>query len=615
MKGRLKVLLDIPRLIRRLLPVLRPGKGLVAVVFLSMIVSGALDGFVLVLMTPLIDLLADNIPDFSKLPVGQENFELPRAIAVLRQFFPKLGPSEMVGPLCAAIVVVVLIRAFSSLLVVYYGSKLAVRVTVNLRAALFHSLLRGDPAVFERNKAGEFPALFSNQATWVSFGVENLIQVILRGTIVVAYLAVVVWSSWKLSLALLPAVALIGGFVALLQAPIKSRGLRAGQLALRQAGELGQAFSGMRVIRYSGAEAVVEKSFIDLNDACGAADRSTRRFQGILPNTLEAVVLLLAMGIVVLAHRWLIATKEMTVAEFVAIGFALFKALPLVNIVAMCYGLLTYAATMVGQLEPWLALPKYPTRSFGTRMFEGIARELSIENISYGYNADRLALSDVSFRIPAGAKVALVGSSGSGKSTMAALLMRLREPLAGTIRVDGTDFWEFSPASWHQRLGVVEQEPFLFNETIRANLTFGLKDPTEQQIRNALRIANLEEVVAALPLGIDTPVGERGAQLSGGQRQRLAIARAVARDPRLLILDEATSALDTISELEVQRALDEAMKGRTTLIIAHRLSTVRNSDWIVVMHEGRVVEQGTWANLMDHQGAFAKLVQLNELKG
>jgi ABC-type multidrug transport system fused ATPase/permease subunit len=260
-------------------------------------------------------------------------------------------------------------------------------------------------------------------------------------------------------------------------------------------------------------------------------------------------------------------------------------------------------------------LPKYPTRSFGTRMFEGIARELSIENISYGYNADRLALSDVSFHIPAGAKVALVGSSGSGKSTMAALLMRLREPLAGTIRVDGTDFWEFSPASWHQRLGVVEQEPFLFNETIRANLTFGLKDPTEQQIRNALRIANLEEVVAALPLGIDTPVGERGAQLSGGQRQRLAIARAVARDPRLLILDEATSALDTISELEVQRALDEAMKGRTTLIIAHRLSTVRNSDWIVVMHEGRVVEQGTWANLMDHQGAFAKLVQLNELKG
>lgn len=583
---------------------LRPGKGLVAVVFLSMILMGALDGVSLGLIAPLIDLLLDQSKP------GQS-----KVIGYLTEIFPGRSSAGLVIPLCLIIVITVVIRAACAYLVVYYGSKLTVRVTVNLREALFRSLLRGDPAVFERNKAGEFPSLFSNQATWVAFGVENLIQVILRGTIVLAYLSIVVWYSWKLALALLPAVALIGGFVALLQAPIKKRGHRAGQLTLQQAGQLGQAFSGMRVVKYSGAEAVVEERFKELNNACGDADLSTRRFQGVLPNTLEAVVLLLAMGIVVLAHRWLIMAGELTVTEFAAIGFALFRALPLVNIVAMCYGLLTYAATMVGQLEPWLALPKYPTRSFGTRMFEGIARELSIENISYGYNADRLALSDVSFHIPAGAKVALVGSSGSGKSTMAALLMRLREPLAGTIRVDGTDFWEFSPASWHQRLGVVEQEPFLFNETIRANLTFGLKDPTEQQIRNALRIANLEEVVAALPLGIDTPVGERGAQLSGGQRQRLAIARAVARDPRLLILDEATSALDTISELEVQRALDEAMKGRTTLIIAHRLSTVRNSDWIVVMHEGRVVEQGTWANLMDHQGAFAKLVQLNELKG
>lgn len=602
MKGRLKVLLDIPILIRRLLPVLRPGKGLVTVVFLSMILMGALDGVALGLIAPLIDLL-----------LGQAGGS--KVLSFLQRIFPGREAGGLVGPLCGIIVVAVLIRAGCAFLVVYFGSKLTVRVTVNLREALFRSLLRANPAVFEKNMAGEFPALFANQATWVSFGVENLIQVILRGTIVLAYLSIVVWYSWKLALALLPAVGFIGGFVALLQAPIKNRGHRAGQLALEQAGQLGQVFSGMRVVKYSGAETVVDERFRQLNDACGDADRSTRRFQGILPNTLEAVVLLLAMGIVVLAHRWLISTGELTVPGFMAVGFALFRALPLVNIVAMCYGLLTYAATMVGQLEPWLALPGYPARPFGTRPFEGISRDLSVENISYGYSADKLVLSDVSFRISAGSKVALVGASGSGKSTMAALLMRLREPASGAIRIDGADFWEFSPGSWHQRLGVVEQEPFLFNDTIRNNLTFGLENPSDEQIRNALRIANLEEVVAAQPQGLDSPVGERGAQLSGGQRQRLAIARAVARDPRLLILDEATSALDTISELEVQKALDEAMKGRTTLIIAHRLSTVRNSDWIVVMHEGRVMEQGTWASLMDHQGAFAKLVQLNELKG
>jgi len=219
-----------------------------------------------------------------------------------------------------------------------------------------------------------------------------------------------------------------------------------------------------------------------------------------------------------------------------------------------------------------------------------------------------VALSDINLTIPAGKTVALVGSSGSGKTTLASLLLRLREPTTGRILIDGTDFWDFTADSWHRRLGMVEQEAFLFNESIRHNITVGCSGCTPADIENSIRVAHLGDVVAQLPAGLDSVVGERGTMLSGGQKQRLAIARAMVRDPQLLILDEATSALDNVSEREVQAALDEARSGRTSVVIAHRLSTIRNADMIVVLEHGKIVEQGTWDSLEKSSGRFSALL-------
>ena len=236
------------------------------------------------------------------------------------------------------------------------------------------------------------------------------------------------------------------------------------------------------------------------------------------------------------------------------------------------------------------------------------------ENVKLTYETGKEALRGISFRVPAGQMVALVGASGSGKTSAASLLLRLRAPTSGRILVDGVDYWEFSPASWHRRVAIVEQEAFLFNDTIRANVAFGVPDASEVDIQEALRRAHLTEVVGSLPQGLETEVGERGTTLSGGQRQRMAIARALVRHPQVLVLDEATSALDTVSERQVQAALETATQDRTVVVIAHRLSTIRNADHIVVLEKGEIAEQGTWEELIARNRAFARLVQTSAVR-
>jgi ABC-type multidrug transport system fused ATPase/permease subunit len=231
------------------------------------------------------------------------------------------------------------------------------------------------------------------------------------------------------------------------------------------------------------------------------------------------------------------------------------------------------------------------------------------ERVSYRYATGTAALRDAEFVVRAGQTVAVVGTSGSGKSTLAALLLRLRAPAAGRITVDGIDYWEFTPESWHRAIALVEQDAFLFHGTLKENVLYGWQHASDETLRRAISSANLEDMVKSLPDGVDTLVGERGAMVSGGQRQRIAIARAIVRDPSILILDEATSHLDSLSEQLVQQALTNASRGRTTIVIAHRLSTIREADWIVVLERGEIVEQGTWDSLQAAQGAFDRLVR------
>jgi subfamily B ATP-binding cassette protein MsbA len=232
---------------------------------------------------------------------------------------------------------------------------------------------------------------------------------------------------------------------------------------------------------------------------------------------------------------------------------------------------------------------------------------IEFNNVSFGYNEKKRVIKDFSLKIEPGQKVALVGPSGSGKSTVTNLLLRFYDINAGEVKVDGINIKKLGLESYRNNVGVVLQEPFLFSGTIKENIAYAKKDASDEEIRNAAQMANVEEFVSMLEKRYETTVGENGASLSGGQKQRLAIARAVLKNPSILILDEATSALDTVSEHLVQEALDRLMRDKTTIIIAHRLSTIRNADLIVVMKDGRIVQQGKHDELLSQDGVYKEM--------
>lgn len=250
----------------------------------------------------------------------------------------------------------------------------------------------------------------------------------------------------------------------------------------------------------------------------------------------------------------------------------------------------------------------------GQRPFTGFQRELAIESVSFAYPGHEPVLVDISLRVPKGTMVALVGESGTGKSTVIDLIMGFNEPASGRITFDGVPLQEFDIDSYRRRIGYVPQESVLFNTTIRDNLRWAKDTATDDEIQEACRQANADEFIRRFPAGYDTLVGDRGVRLSGGQCQRVALARAILRKPELLILDEATSSLDTQSERLIQQAIEAVAKETTVIVIAHRLSTIVNADYVYVLHEGRIAESGTYQSLVSHSGYFARMAQMQLLE-
>jgi len=481
------------------------------------------------------------------------------------------------------------------------------RLIQQLRAQVQAHIIRLPVRYFDNTRSGE---LVSRIMTDVE-GVRNLVGtglVQLIGGVLTSVASFVILLRINLTLTLVSLIPLALFAVISMQAFKKVRPIfrERGKASAEVTARLTEALNGIRVIKGFHAEGREEETFtVGANNLFAIVRRS------MTVTSLVTSIATLLMGLASVALMWFgshrIVGGEMTVGDFFAftlyLGFMISPIIQMSNIGTQ----MTEAFAGLDRMEEVLNEETEGGESGRTHRLDEIHGDIVFENVSFSYEPDKPAVQDISFEAPSGTVTAFVGSSGSGKTTLAGLAASFLKPDAGTVRIDGIDLATVTLASYRSRLGVVLQNDFLFEGTIRENILYARPDASTGQLEEAARAAYVTEFTDRFEKGLDTVIGERGVKLSGGQRQRVTIARAVLADPRILILDEATSNLDTESEALIQESLRHLMQGRTTFVIAHRLSTIRQADQILVIEEGRIVQAGRHDELIARQGRYFDL--------
>jgi ATP-binding cassette subfamily B protein len=487
------------------------------------------------------------------------------------------------------------------------------RVMHTLRTSVFAHLQRQSLTFFTRTRGGEVQSRLTNDIGAMQTVVTGTATSIATNVTTVAATAIaMVALSWRLSLltlVVLPPAVWLTRRVAVIRREVTRNQQRALSSLLSQTEE-SLAISGVRLAKTMGAQRTLSDRFAATSDRLVALEVQAQlagRWRMATMSVVFAVIpalLYLAAGLPATSGGMTIGT----LVAFVALQSSVFRPIMgLLNTGVDIVSSMALFSRIFGYLDLPVDIdePADPVRIEPAR----IRGDLRFEHVTHRYpDAEHAAVVDVDLAVPAGTSLAVVGPTGSGKSTLASLVARLADPTAGRISIDGIDIRDLALTDLASIVGFVSQESYLLHASIADNLRFAKPDATDDELWRALEVAHIDDLVAELPAGLDTVVGARGQRFSGGEQQRLAIARTVLRDPRILVLDEATSALDNATERQVQAALEALSAGRTTLTIAHRLSTVRDADQIVVLDHGRVVEHGEHAGLMAAGGPYARLV-------
>ncbi|GGB97433.1 lipid A export ATP-binding/permease protein MsbA [Marinobacterium zhoushanense] len=509
--------------------------------------------------------------------------------------------------LALSVVGIFLLRGIGAFIGNYSMSYVARETVHTLRTRVFESLLRLPTHYYHQNPSGEMLSRLTYNVEQVTGAVTNAIKISIReGLTVVGLLGYMIYLNWKLTLIFLAA----GPFIGIVVSIASKRMRRLSRHLQSSVGDItsvaSEAIRGFQVVRIFGGAPAEHNRF---KRASEQNKRQSMKLVVTQSLNTPAVQLLIALAMATLLFMAMdpVVLGGMTTGGFVAFLTAA--------------GMLTKPVRQLTEVSPIIqkgiaaaeslfgVIDEPGEQDTGTRELKETRGELVLRNLSYQYPGSQTqALRDINLCLPAGKTVALVGRSGSGKSTLASLIPRFNDGWQGEILLDGLPLQEIRLESLRRQISLVNQQVVLFDGSIADNIAYGaMAGASEELILAAAEAAHVTEFLERLPDGIHTLVGENGVLLSGGQRQRIAIARAILKDAPLLILDEATSALDTESERHIQAALAEVVKGRTTLVIAHRLSTIESADLIVVMEEGRIVEQGSHQQLLDKAGAYAKL--------
>ncbi|MEM1239890.1 MAG: heterocyst formation ABC transporter subunit HepA [Cyanobacteria bacterium P01_H01_bin.26] len=518
--------------------------------------------------------------------------------------------AERIYRLSGLLLIGVWLRASFDYLGEVYSKKSSLKLVDRLRRRIFDQLESFDLSFYSSVSSGALISTIRGEVNQVQQAFNVLAISIVHGSKVLAYLVAMLMLSWQLFLISALVFGLMSVGLTSLTAKVREASFEVPKANKTFTSSALSFINGIRTVHASGTQTFERQRYYAATQKIYNTQLAVTKLSAMVKPIIEGLGITLLVGMVVVSYSLLISTGRLKAAELLTFLFVLIRTTPLVS---SLNGTRVGFIASQGALHAVTELLKREDKPYfkdGQRFFERLQRSIDLVSVDFSYVPGEPVLHDITLSIKRGETTALVGTSGAGKTTLADLISRFYDPTRGQILVDGVDLRELKINSLRHRMAIVSQDTFIFNATVGENIVYGMENASDTDIIEAARLANALEFIQDLPNGFATVLGERGVRLSGGQRQRIAIARALLRDPEILILDEATSALDSVTERLIQESLERLSKGRTVIAIAHRLSTIANADKVVVLEKGRIVEQGNYQNLLQERGKLWKYHQM-----
>ena len=513
----------------------------------------------------------------------------------------------------AVVALAFVLRAVLYYIVTYWGHTFGIRVEADIRRDLFHHMQMLGFDFYDRNRTGQLMSRLTTDLFELTelahHGPEDLTISVIT---IVGALAVMFTIEWRMALIVMAIIPVFLAVLMLLRGGMSRASVAAKQKTGAINAEIESGLSGIRTVKAFGNETIQQQRFDCANETFKTAKRGFHKEMGRFNATMELFVTLLNVAVIA-GGGWLIMGERMDYVDLITFSLYITTFITPVRKLANFAELFSNGFAGLHRFIELMSTEPTIADAPDAVAMEHVRGAVDVKDVSFTYDGAEEVLHHVDLHVAVGETVAVVGPSGGGKSTLCQLIPRFYDVTEGEIDIDGVDVRRLRLADLRRAVGVVQQDVFLFADTVRENIRYGRPDATDEEVEAAAKRAEIYDDILAMPQGFDTYVGERGTLLSGGQKQRVAIARVFLKDPPILILDEATSALDSVTESKIQHAFDMLAKGRTTLIIAHRLSTIRGADRILVVQEGCITEQGSHEELLARQGVYARLYHTQNL--
>ncbi len=608
---------DFYSVLRRFLP---PYKTYLVLNVVFNLLAAFLTLFSFALIIPILEMLFQiNQAHYELMPMTWDNLReaaMNNFYYYTQESIDRYGQSATLGLLGVLLIIMTALKVGATYLGSYYLIPIRAGIIRDIRNSIYDKITRLPIGFFTNERKGDVIARMTGDVNEIESSIMQSIDLLFKNPLmVIACLTMMLIVSWQLTLFVLILLPLAGWVMGAVGRKLKAKSMEVQNQLGTVVSNIEETLGGLRIIKAFVAEGKVRNRFNNDTQKLFGYQLSVLRRQALAHPMSEflgtiTIVIVLWFGGTLIIN----GSSSFNASEFIYYLVIFYSIINPVKEISKATYAIRKGMASFDRIDKILSAENPIKNPQNPQKIEKLRGEIKYSDVSFSYaGASVQAVKSVSLDIPAGATVALVGQSGSGKSTLADLLPRFYDVESGSITIDGKDLRDLPVEHLRSFMGNVNQEAILFNDTVYNNITFGVPSATMEEVEAAARIANAHEFITEMEQGYETSIGDRGCRLSGGQRQRLSIARAILKNPPILILDEATSALDSESEHLVQEALDRLMKNRTTLVIAHRLSTIRNADLICVMSEGRIIERGTHDQLMALNGTYSKLVEMQQL--